>query len=199
MKLLIKALGMAAFLGMLSGSLLAQDKTAVETAEMGVQALLDTAASSKEFFLSDRDRYYGEIETVLESFVDFNAVATVVMNRFAGSASEAQTERFADILRTTLTRFYGASLVSYNGQQLVFLPPENPTTDPRADSVVGMELQGDMSFKLQYQMFLNEDEQWKLKNLSLAGINLGRQYFTQFSALMSQHNNDIDAVLNNWK
>ncbi|MFT4748941.1 MAG: phospholipid transport system substrate-binding protein [Pseudohongiellaceae bacterium] len=199
MKLLIKALGMAAFLGMLSGSLLAQDKTAVETAEMGVQALLDTAASSKEFFLSDRDRYYGEIETVLESFVDFNAVATVVMNRFAGSASEAQTERFADILRTTLTRFYGASLVSYNGQQLVFLPPENPTTDPRADTVVGMELQGDMSFKLQYQMFLNEDEQWKLKNLSLAGINLGRQYFTQFSALMSQHNNDIDAVLNNWK
>jgi ABC-type transporter MlaC component len=131
MKLLIKALGMAAFLGMLSGSLLAQDKTAVETAEMGVQALLDTAASSKEFFLSDRDRYYGEIETVLESFVDFNAVATVVMNRFAGSASEAQTERFADILRTTLTRFYGASLVSYNGQKLVFLPPENPTTDPR--------------------------------------------------------------------
>ncbi|MFT4812762.1 MAG: phospholipid transport system substrate-binding protein [Pseudohongiellaceae bacterium] len=199
MKLLIKTLGVTALLGILSGSLLAQDKTAVETAELGVQALLDTAATSKEFFLSDRDRYFGEIETVLNSFVDFNAVATVVMNRFAESASEAQTERFADILRTTLTRFYGASLVSYSGEKLVFLPPENPNTDPRADTVVGMELQGDMSFKLQYQMFLNEDEQWKLKNLSLAGINLGRQYFTQFSALMSQHDNDIDAVLNNWK
>ncbi|MFT6093047.1 MAG: phospholipid transport system substrate-binding protein [Pseudohongiellaceae bacterium] len=199
MKLLIKTLGMTALLGMLSGSLLAQDKTAVETAELGVQALLDTAATSKEFFLSDRDRYFGEIEAVLNSFVDFNAVATVVMNRFAESASEAQTERFADILRTTLTRFYGASLVSYNGEKLVFLPPENPNTDPKADTVVGMELQGDLNFKLQYQMFLNEDEQWKLKNLSLAGINLGRQYFTQFSALMSQHGNDIDAVLNNWK
>jgi phospholipid transport system substrate-binding protein len=199
MKLFIKTLGMTALLGMLSGSLLAQDKTAVETAELGVQALLDTAATSKEFFLSDRDRYFGEIEAVLNSFVDFNAVATVVMNRFAESASEAQTERFADILRTTLTRFYGASLVSYNGEKLVFLPPENPNTDPKADTVVGMELQGDLNFKLQYQMFLNEDEQWKLKNLSLAGINLGRQYFTQFSALMSQHGNDIDAVLNNWK
>jgi phospholipid transport system substrate-binding protein len=199
MKLLIKTLGMTALLGMLSGSVLAQDKTAVETAELGVQALLDTAATSKEFFLSDRDRYFGEIEAVLNSFVDFNAVATVVMNRFAESASEAQTERFADILRTTLTRFYGASLVSYNGEKLVFLPPENPNTDPKADTVVGMELQGDLNFKLQYQMFLNEDEQWKLKNLSLAGINLGRQYFTQFSALMSQHGNDIDAVLNNWK
>jgi|TARA_B110000879_G_scaffold85938_2_gene118625 phospholipid transport system substrate-binding protein len=199
MKLLIKVLGMSALLGFLSGPLLGQDKTAVETAELGVQSLLDTAATSKEFFLSDRDRYFGEIEAVLNSFVDFDAVATVVMNRFAGSASEAQTQRFAEILRTTLTRFYGASLVSYNGEKLVFLPPENPNSDPRADTIVGMELQGDMSLKLQYQMFLNEDEEWKLKNLSLAGINLGRQYFTQFSALMSQYDEDIDAVLDNWK
>ena len=81
----------------------------------------------------------------------------------------------------------------------MFLPPENPNSDPRADTIVGMELQGDMSLKLQYQMFLNEDEEWKLKNLSLAGINLGRQYFTQFSALMSQYDEDIDAVLDNWK
>jgi len=48
-------------------------------------------------------------------------------------------------------------------------------------------------------MFLNENDEWKLKNLSLAGINLGRQYYTQFSALMTQHNNDIDLVLENWK
>jgi hypothetical protein len=28
---------------------------------------------------------------------------------------------------------------------------------------------------------------------------LGRQYFTQFSALMDQNGDDIDAVLDNWK
>jgi phospholipid transport system substrate-binding protein len=108
-------------------------------------------------------------------------------------------QRFADILKTTLTRFYGASLVSYNGEELVFLPPRDPATDPRADTVVGMELRGDTSLRLQYQMFLNENDEWKLKNLSLAGINLGRQYYTQFAALMTQHNNDIDAVLDNWQ
>ena len=41
--------------------------------------------------------------------------------------------------------------------------------------------------------------EWKLKNLSLAGINLGRQYFTQFSALMGQHEENIDLVLDNWQ
>jgi phospholipid transport system substrate-binding protein len=62
-----------------------------------------------------------------------------------------------------------------------------------------MELQGDTALRLQYQMFLNENDEWKLKNLSLAGINLGRQYYTQFATLMSQHGNDIDVVLNNWR
>lgn len=177
----------------------AQNLSAVETAELGVETLLSTVAANKEFFLSDRDRYFGEIEAVLNTFVDFEAVATVVMNRFAASASEAETQRFANILKATLTRFYGASLVSYNGEELAFLPPANPDADPRADTVVGMELRGDTNLRLQYQMFINENDEWKLKNLSLAGINLGRQYFTQFSALMSQHDNDITVVLDNWK
>lgn len=176
-----------------------QEMTAVETAELGVETLLQTVTDSRDLFLSDRDAYFARIEDVLNTFVDFNAVAEVVMARYAGSASDAQKQRFADILKTTLTRFYGASLVSYNGEELTFLPPSNPNADPRADTVVGMELQGDSPLRLQYQMFLNGNDEWKLKNLSLAGINLGRQYYTQFSALMGQHDNDIDQVLDNWQ
>ncbi len=200
MKSLNKFLVILILAGLLPALSHAQQFTAVETAETGVQSLLQTVAESRSLFLSDREGYFDAVEGVLDSFVDFNAVAVVVMNRYAASASAEQTQRFADILRTTLTRFYGASLVSYEGQELVFLPANNSGADPRADTIVGMELRGgDSNMRLQYQMFLNENEEWKLKNLSLAGINLGRQYFTQFSALMGQHDNDIDAVLDNWK
>ena len=177
-----------------------QELTAAETAELGVESLLQTIIESKDFFLTDRERYFSAVEEAVSTTVDFNAVAEVVMSRYVDVATAKQKQRFADILKTTLTRFYGAALVSYNGQELVFLPPVNPEADPRADTVVGMELRGsDSSFMLQYQMFLNENDEWKLKNLSLMGINLGRQYFAQFSALMTQHNNDIDLVLENWK
>lgn len=189
-----------ALLGMLPALSFGQQYTAVETAEIGVERLLSTVQESRALFLTDRDSYFGAIEEVLNSIVDFTAVAEVVMNRYAASASDAQKERFAEILRQTLTRFYGASLVAYEGQELAFLPSNNADADPRADTVVGMELRGgDSSLRLQYQMFLNVNDEWKLKNLSLAGINLGRQYFTQFSALMGQNDNDIDAVLDNWK
>lgn len=183
----------------LAGTSYGQEMSAVETAELGVETLLQTVEDSRDLFLSDREAYFGRIEEVLNTFVDFNAVAEVVMARYASSATDAQKQRFADILKSTLTRFYGASLVSYNGEELVFLPPRNPDADPRADTVVGMELQGDSTLRLQYQMFLNDNEEWKLKNLSLAGINLGRQYYTQFSALMGQYDNDIDQVLDNWQ
>ena len=184
----------------LPGMVSAQQLTAIETAELGVETLLETVVASRDFFLSDRERYFTEVENVLNTFVDFNEVANVVMNRYAVDATVEQKQRFAGILRNTLTRFYGASLVNYNGEELVFLPSNNEEAESRTDTVVGMELRGsDSNLRLQYQMFLNENDEWKLKNLSLAGINLGRQYFTQFSALMTQHNNDIDLVLDNWQ
>jgi phospholipid transport system substrate-binding protein len=200
MKSLNKFVAALTFVGMLPVLSHSQQYTAVETAETGVINLLRTVQESRGLFLTDRDSYFGAIEEVLNSIVDFNAVAMVVMNSYAESASDAQKDRFADILRATLTRFYGASLVSYEGQELAFLPSNNADADPRADTIVRMELRGgDANLELQYQMFLNENEEWKLKNLSLVGINLGRQYFTQFSALMSQNDDDIDAVLDNWK
>ena len=178
----------------------AQQFSATETAERGVEALLKTVQESKDYFLSDRERYFSAIEEVLDSFVDFDAVAEVVMNRYADGATVAQKQRFAAILRSTLTRFYGASLINYDGEELAFLPTDDPNSDSRADTIVGMELRGsDNNLRLQYQMFLNENNEWKLKNLSLAGINLGRQYFTQFSALMAQHDENIDLVLDNWQ
>ena len=179
--------------------------TAMATVQGGVQVLLETVQSSRAYFLSDQQRYFDNIESALSTIVDFDAVARVVMSRYAQNASDEQVGRFGDILRTTLTRFYGAALAAYDGQELEFIPSNNEPSDPRADRVIGMEIKGigngngNGSFKLQYQMFLNENDEWKLKNLSLGGINLGRQYYTQFSAAMSQYNNDIDQVLDNWQ
>ena len=200
MKLLNKFIVLWSFLLGFPGMVSAQQLTAIETAELGVETLLETVVASRDFFLSDRERYFTEVENVLNTFVDFNEVANVVMNRYAVDATVEQKQRFAGILRNTLTRFYGASLVNYNGEELVFLPSNNEEAESRTDTVVGMELRGsDSNLRLQYQMFLNGNDEWKLKNLSLAGINLGRQYFTQFSALMTQYNNDIDLVLDNWQ
>ncbi|HBX38457.1 MAG TPA: toluene tolerance protein, partial [Pseudohongiella sp.] len=53
--------------------------------------------------------------------------------------------------------------------------------------------------ELQYALFKDDQGEWKLRNLFVGGINLRRQYHTQFAALMARNNNDIDAVIEAWQ
>ena len=178
----------------------AAELTAEQAAQNGISLLLSTVAEAKPYFATDRDRYFVAVEGALSTFVDFEEVAVVVMSRFGDSATDEQKKRFAGILKNTLTRFYGVALLTYAGEELIYLPSNTPPTDPENSTNVRMQIKGaDSSFELQYQMFLNDEGQWKLKNLSLGGINLARQYNTQFTALMTQHENDIGLVLDNWR
>ena len=201
MRTLTKTICLLVLLVAGQGSALGQEMTALDTARLAVDTLLRQVRDTRLLYTSDSETYYSGVEEVLDRFVDFNVVAEVVMNRFADAASDEQKQRFGQILRSNLTRFYGAALLTYAEQEVVFLPSENPERDTPESTIVTMELTGGggQNVLFQYQMFLTADNEWKLRNLSLAGINLGRQYFTQFSALMTQHGNDIEAVLDNWQ
>ncbi len=178
----------------------AEELTAVQSAEQSVNALLATVQEVKPYFATDRERYFAGIEESLMSFVDFDEVAIGVMARFAEQATPEQIARFGEKLRVTLTRFYGAALVGYDGQELVFLPAGEPSPDPEVNTSVRMQITANNStVELQYTLFLDEAREWKLKNLFVGGINLRRQYFTQFTALMNRYGNDIDQVIDNWQ
>ncbi|MDO8273344.1 MAG: ABC transporter substrate-binding protein [Gammaproteobacteria bacterium] len=178
----------------------AEELSAVASAEKSVNELLATVVELKPYFETDKERYFAGIEQSLSSFVDFDEVAIGVMARLGESATPEQISRFGDKLKITLTRFYGAALVGYDGQKLEFMPAGEPSPDPELNTNVRMQLSANNSkIELQYTLFLNADREWKLKNLYLGGINLRRQYFTQFSALMNRYGNDIDQVIDNWK
>ncbi|MGJ8690295.1 MAG: MlaC/ttg2D family ABC transporter substrate-binding protein [Gammaproteobacteria bacterium] len=178
----------------------AEEVSAVDSARESVNDLLSTVEELKPFFESDRDRYFGGIQESLSRFVDFDQVAIGVMARYSEQASAEQISRFGEKLKATLTRFYGAALVGYDGQELVFLPAGRPAPDPEENTNVRMQITANNStVELQYTLFLNQDREWKLKNLYLSGINLRRQYYTQFSALMNRYGNDIDQVIDNWQ
>lgn len=177
-----------------------EEMSAVDSARESVNDLLSTVEELKPFFESDRDRYFGGIQESLSRFVDFDQVATGVMARYSEQASAEQISRFGEKLKATLTRFYGAALVGYDGQELVFLPAGRPAPDPEVNTNVRMQISANNSIvELQYTLFLNQDREWKLKNLYLSGINLRRQYYTQFTALMNRYGNDIDQVIDNWQ
>ena len=206
----MKSLFQVSFLGfalLLSSLTLAQTTatstaglSAVEAAEQSVNQLLQTVQELRPYFDTDKDRYYAGVEAEVARFVDFREVAVGVMARFSEQASEEQILAFGEKLRSTLTRFYGSALVEYGGQQLNFLPAGEEPTDPSAGTNVRMQIVSEGArIELQYALFRNADNEWKLRNIFVGGINLRRQYHTQFAALMSRNNNDIDQVIAAWQ
>jgi len=174
--------------------------SAVEAAEQSVTQLLQRVKDLRPYFDSEPERYYEGIEEEVSKFVDFNEVARGVMARYSQMASEAQLQAFGDKLRETLTRFYGSALVEYGGQELTYLPSEDAPEDPNAPTTVRMQVNTSGSqIELRYALFKNDAGEWKLRNLYVGGINLRRQYYTQFAALMARHNNDIDQVIEAWQ
>lgn len=174
--------------------------SAVEAAEQSVTQLLQRVKDLRPYFDSEPERYYEGIEEEVSQFVDFNEVARGVMARYSQMATEAQLQAFGDKLRETLTRFYGSALVEYGGQELTYLPSEDAPEDPNAPTTVRMQVNTSGSqIELRYALFKNDAGEWKLRNLYVGGINLRRQYYTQFAALMARHNNDIDQVIEAWQ
>ncbi|MBU2099457.1 MAG: ABC transporter substrate-binding protein [Gammaproteobacteria bacterium] len=187
---------------LMAGQAMAQTTglSAVEAAEQSVNQLLQKVQELRPYFDSDKDRYYAGVEEEVGKFVDFREVAVGVMARFSQQASEEQILAFGEKLRSTLTRFYGSALVEYGGQQLTFLPSDNAPADPSAGTNVRMQIVSEGArIELQYALFQNSEGEWKLRNIFVGGINLRRQYHTQFAALMARNNNDIDQVIAAWQ
>jgi phospholipid transport system substrate-binding protein len=201
----MKSMAKVLFLGfalLFSAAAVAQEPelSAVEAAEKSVNELLARVQELRPYFNTDNARYYAGIEEEVGKFVDFREVAIGVMARFSTQASDAQIDAFGEKLRATLTRFYGSALVEYGGQQLVFLPPRDNAAESDSSTNVRMQIVSDGArIELQYALFLNADREWKLRNLFVGGINLRRQYHTQFAALMTRHENNIDRVIEAWQ
>jgi phospholipid transport system substrate-binding protein len=177
------------------------------TAEAAVQAyigdLLNEIKTIQPLYETDKSAYFDGVENSLDKFVDFKEVARGVMAKYGtgpNGANDEQMSRFADVFKSSLVHFYGNALASYGGVVFEIVPPaEQPSADANTANVVMniMDNKGG-KFKVQYTMFKNSASVWKLKNLYIEGVNLRRQYYSQFDSMMMSNNYDIDKVIDSW-
>ncbi len=169
-----------------------------------INDLMTQMEEIKPLYDSDREAYFTAVEEALAAFVDFREVARGVMAKYGtgpNGATPEQLQRFADVFRASLVDFYGSALANYGGAEFQIIPAGEPPTDPENATNVRMNIQADdgSRFEVQYTMFLNAERVWMLKNLYVEGVNLRRQYYSQFDSMMTSNNYDIDKVIDNWR
>ena len=182
----------------------AQNITAEEAVDQYISALLMTMEEIKPLYETDREAYFSGVENALAEFVDFREVARGVMAKYGqgpNGASAEQLDRFAVVFRSSLVEFYGSALAEFGGVEYEFIKNTQESRNPERSSNVRMSILGDDGdrIEIQYTMFMNEDDIWKLRNLYVEEVNLRRQYYSRFDNLMNRNSFDIDSVIDLWQ
>ena len=158
---------------------------------------IDAGGSDEE-----KERYlncfFGEIDATLTNVIDFNWIARNVMGAYGKFASAEQRAAFAETFHEGLVETYGRGLLSYSDQEIAVLPGVEDYAEKRKVSV-RQEIRGaDGNYPLEYSMGLSKSGQWRIINVIINGINLGKTFRNQFVQAAQKNGGDIDAVIANW-
>ncbi|HSC83718.1 MAG TPA: ABC transporter substrate-binding protein [Pseudomonas sp.] len=171
--------------------------SAHDVVEQTTKQLLDDLKANKEAYLQDRQSFYDALDRILGPVVDSDGISRSIMTvKYSRKATDEQMQRFSDNFKRSLMQFYGNALLEYDNQGIRVLPAK-AEGDDRAS--VGMEVSGSKGaiYPVSYTM-VQLDGQWKLRNVIINGINVGKLFRDQFADSMQRNGNDLDKTIDGW-
>ncbi len=134
----------------------------------------------------------------LEPYVDAQSFTRIVMGAYATPQNSTPQQRaaFEHNLRQSLIQNYGSALAKYSNQSYS-LRPYKPTSGAFPVVTIDFINQGQktpVSFQL-----TDSNNQWKIRNINVAGIDLGLQFRNQFAATVKRNGGNIDKAIATFK
>lgn len=148
----------------------------------------------------EKDPRYAQqvVDEELDAMVDFRRITRAVMGEHFSQANRDQRNRFLERFRASLVNTYAAGITMYEGQSYRVLPlKDGDVRGNRARVTMEFETEDGKVLPIAYTMTLT-DEQWKVDNVIVNNLNLGRIFQAQFAQDMAENNNDIDMVIEQW-
>lgn len=132
----------------------------------------------------------------VEPHVDFEGFARGVMGQYYRQATPAQRTTFTQTFRQSLIRTYAKGLAAYNNESYT-IRPFTPGRDP-SKAVVSMDFKtSNGTIPVTYQLIQSGDS-WKVRNVSLNGIDIGLTFRNQFSSTVQSNKGNLDSAIKNF-
>lgn len=157
----------------------------------GAQSELEKEALLREF--------YDELQATLRPVIDFRLISKRVMGKYYKQASKEQFEMFQDVFARSLVETYGRGLLAYSSDKDVIVEPLPEEDKGKSKVIVVQKIQtAEKAIPLYYNMWKNKRGEWKVVNLILDGINMGKTFYGQFNEAAEKYQGSIDQVIENW-
>lgn len=166
--------------------------------EQTTQELLGDLAANKELYRADPTAFYNAMDNILGDVVDADGISRSVMTvRYSRRATPEQMQRFQENFKRSLMQFYGNALLEYDNQGIRVLPNEIAQGDNRSEVRMEVIDQKGVIYPVSYTM-VKINNQWRMRNVIINGINLGKLFRDQFAEAMQRNAQDLDRVIDTW-
>lgn len=148
---------------------------------------------------AEPDKFIADVSAILDPVVAFDYIARGVLGRYAKDLSLEQQQKFAYSFKKGLVTTYGKGVSGFQGLTIQVKPPLEAIGDARKVTVVQEITTSSGVTKVSYSMAKNRQDQWKMVNLILNGINFGQTFRGQFAAAVEKNNGDVNKTIEEWE
>ena len=185
--------------------------TAHDVVRETTRQVMSVVEQAQTYADEDPERYYSEVQAILDPVIDFRGFARGVMGPYATSERyrsldeagraqlRGQLDRFTEVMRVGLVRTYSKGLLAFGGSRIEV---SHPAPDEAAQSRVSVEQlifsEEAEPYRVMYQMGRGKSGDWKLRNVIIESVNLGEIYRNQFESAARKQDGNLDAVIEGW-
>lgn len=175
----------------------APSPSAHDLVQSATQEMLSDLSANREQYRSNPNAFYDALNRIVGPVVDAEGISRSIMTvKYSRSATPAQITRFQENFKRSLFQFYGNALLEYNNQGIVVDPAKDESGDRTS---IGMQVKGTNGAVYPVQYTLEKvNGEWKVRNVIVNGINIGKLFRDQFADAMQRNGNDLDKTIDGW-
>ena len=159
--------------------------------------LLADLAANKEKYKQSPNDFYNALNSIVGPVVDADGISRSIMTvKYSRKATPEQMVRFQENFKRSLMQFYGNALLEYNNQGITVSPAKD---ESGTRTSVDMQVKGNngVIYPVAYTLEKINDE-WKVRNVIINGINIGKLFRDQFADAMQRNGNNLDKTIDGW-
>jgi phospholipid transport system substrate-binding protein len=172
---------------------------------------------ARGYYDNEPELFYQKVDQIISPSVDFLSFSRAVMGRYGtgayyrelGSTQERenlknQILRFSNAVQERMVRTLSKGLMTFSGERIEVLPPDAREQQRIANkqSVSVTQLiyrEQDQPLEVQFKLRPDKRGEWRMINVVLDNINLGKQYRDEFASKLRDYDGDIDQVIDYWR
>lgn len=136
------------------------------------------------------ERIYDLVNQIVLPHFDFERMSSWVLGKYWRNASPDQRQRFVEEFRKLLVRTYAKSLTSYTNNKITYLPFRGNPKQAEATVRTEVDQPGGFPIPIDYSLYLNQNDEWKVYDVTVDGVSLVTNYRTTFASQIRQEGLD---------